>query len=296
MIKLLCPNKKKFSNEVEKLIPKYINCYFRELSQKKFNKVFYKYDIILMRFGLFLPYREKSNIKYIISPTTGTNHIDKKYFLDKSIKIITLKNEIKFLNNIRATIELTILLILLSLRNYYLIGKSSKTLTKEIHKKKIGIIGYGRIGKAVKKYLKPFGVKLFIFDKKKIVPKINFQKLDYIFKNSDIITFHIPLDKDTFGLFDNRKLKKIKENTIIVNTSRGEIFNEKHLISVMYKKNIKYYTDVLANESDLNITKFDKFKKTNQFFYSFHKGGMTEESVLKTDKFIIKKFLKIYEK
>ena len=161
-----------------------------------------------MRFGLFLPYREKSNIKYIISPTTGTNHIDKKYFLKKSIKIISLKNEVKFLNNIRATIELTILLILLSLRNYYLIGKNSKILTNEIYKKKIGIIGYGRIGKSIKKYLKPFGVEIFIFDKKKIVPKINYKKLDYIFKNSDIITFHIPLDKDTFGLFDKKKIKQ----------------------------------------------------------------------------------------
>ena len=49
-----------------------------------------------MRFGLFLPYREKSNIKYIISPTTGTNHIDKKYFLKKSIKIISLKMKLNF--------------------------------------------------------------------------------------------------------------------------------------------------------------------------------------------------------
>ena len=124
------------------------------------------------------------------------------------------------------------------------------------------------------------------------MPKINYKKLDYIFKNSDIITFHIPLDKDTFGLFDKRKLNKIRVNSVIINTSRGEIFNENDLISVMNKKNIKYYTDVLANESNSNSIKFDKFKKTNQFFYSFHKGGMTEESVLKTDKFIIKKDFK----
>ena len=40
MIKLLCPNKKKFSKEIEKFLPKYINCYFKELSQKQFDKVF----------------------------------------------------------------------------------------------------------------------------------------------------------------------------------------------------------------------------------------------------------------
>jgi D-3-phosphoglycerate dehydrogenase len=297
MIKLLCPNKNQFSNEIKNLLPKHINFELKELSQKQFNKIFFKYEIIMMRFGLFLPYKKKSKIKYIISPTTGTNHIDKKYFSKNKIKIITLKNEFKFLKNIRATIELTILLILLSLRNYYLIGKKNHILTKEIYQKKIGIIGYGRIGKAVNKYLSNFGAKIFINDKiKNIVPKANFKNLKYIFQNCDIVTFHIPLDKKTYNIFNKKKLSYIKKNAIIINTSRGEIFNEDHLISAMNSKNIRYYTDVVSNENHLNINKFNKFKKTNQFFYSFHKGGMTEESVFKTDKFIIQKFLKYYEK
>ena len=297
MIKLLCPNKNQFSNEIKNLLPKHINFELKELSQKQFNKIFFKYEIIMLRFGLFLPFKKQSKIKYIISPTTGTNHISKKYFSKKEIKIITLKNEYKFLKNVRATIELTILLILLSLRNYYLIGKKNHILTKEIYQKKIGIIGYGRIGKAVNKYLSNFGAKIFINDKKKnIVPKINFKNLKYILQNCDILTFHIPLDKKTYNIFNQKKLSYIKKNAIIINTSRGEIFNEHHLISAMNSKKIKYYTDVVSNENHLNINKFKKFKKTNQFFYSFHKGGMTEESVFKTDKFIIQKFLKYYEK
>lgn len=297
MINLLCPNKNQFSNEIKNLLPKHINFELKELSQKQFNKIFFKYEIIMMRFGLFLPYKKESKIKYIISPTTGTNHIDKKYFSKNKIKIITLKNEFKFLKNIRATIELTILLILLSLRNYYLIGKKNHILTKEIYQKKIGIIGYGRIGKAVNKYLTNFGAKIFINDKiKNIVPKANFKNLKYIFQNCDILTFHIPLDKKTYNIFNKKKLSYIKKNVIIINTSRGEIFNEDHLISAMNSKNIRYYTDVVSNENHLNLNKFNKFKKTNQFFYSFHKGGMTEESVFKTDKFIIQKFLKYYEK
>ena len=83
----------------------------------KFNKICHKYEIILMRFNNTLKYLRNTKIKFIMCPTTATEHIDSKFFFDDKIKIFTLKNYTKFLQNIRATIEFTIFLILYYLRN-----------------------------------------------------------------------------------------------------------------------------------------------------------------------------------
>ena len=126
-----------------------------------------------MRFNLYLPYKKNHKIKFILTPTTGLNHIDKKYFFDKRVKIISLKGQTNFLNKIRSTVEFSILLLLLSLRNYYTLKKRNMKGT-ELYKKRIGIIGYGRIGQKVEKIIKSFESEVFIFDKKK---KYNSKKI-----------------------------------------------------------------------------------------------------------------------
>ena len=73
-LKLLCPNESLFSKK--NLNFKKILFKFKNLSQKEFNTIAHDYEIILMRFSLDLKYRKKTKIKYIISPTTGLNHID----------------------------------------------------------------------------------------------------------------------------------------------------------------------------------------------------------------------------
>ena len=88
----------------------------------------------------------------------------------------------------------------------------------------------------------------------------------------------------------------IKRNSIIINTSRGEIVNEKFLINEMNKKNIKYYTDVISDENNLKKNIFSQIKNRNLFFYSNHQAGLSIESTSKTDKFIINKFTDIWKK
>ena len=82
-MKLICPSKDLFSTEIKNKLEKKFDCFFSNLSQKKFNKVFYKYDIVLTRFDRHVPFKRTHSIKYILSPTTGTNHIDNRYFSDK---------------------------------------------------------------------------------------------------------------------------------------------------------------------------------------------------------------------
>lgn len=297
---LICPSENLMSEKIKFSLKKMFKCKFSNLSQEGFDKIFHNYEIILLRFSHKLKFKKKNNIKYILSPTTGINHIDKKYFSEKKIKIITLQNEKKFLSDIAASTEFTITLILISLRKIKDFSKlkiRENFIGGEIYKKKVGIIGLGRIGKKVSKILRAFGASVYSYDVEN--KKNNFSKvasLNYILKNCDIITINIPLNKKNYNFLNRDKLKKLKKNCLLINTSRGEVVDEKQIMQLVKKKLIFYSTDVIKNEHKRNIFTLKNYNKFDNFIYTNHIGGLTNESILKTDNFILNKFKSIYEK
>ena len=114
----------------------------------------------------------------ILSPTTGQDHIDKRYFTDKKVKIFTLKNKKNFLKKINASSEFTLMLILMSLRKIKSQIKkveSSYLIGNEVADKKIGIIGLGRNGLKISKILKKLDGEIFFLIKlKKKIGSQNF--------------------------------------------------------------------------------------------------------------------------
>lgn len=291
-LKLLCPNKSVFSESILYKVNKIFDCKLVNINQSKFNKVCHKYDIILTRHTHDISYKKKSNIKFILSPTTGLNHIEKKILYDKKIKIFYLKNKSK-LDNIPATAEYTIFLILYLLRKSSLNTKFGLKKTynnicaEEIYKKKIGIIGLGRIGKKVKKILNAFSAIIKTFD-------INNSRknLRDIFSQSDIITLHIDGNIKNYNFINYSLLKLMKPKSILINTARGEIINESHLIKVLKNKEIRLGLDVIKNENKYqNLSSNEKIKKNKNIIISPHIAGLTKESIKKTDNLILQNFL-----
>jgi erythronate-4-phosphate dehydrogenase len=142
----------------------------------------------------------------------------------------------------------------------YVITSIAKLLSdsqEQFIDKTVGIVGYGNIGTKVAKMCQVLGMKIKIND-----PPLN--RTDKTFKsvslneilNCEIITLHVPLtfqDEDkTINLFDEN-LQTIKENSILINTSRGGVVNELKLLEVLNQKKIKLVTDVWINEPDVNI-------------------------------------------
>ena len=297
-MKLICPSPEYFSSKIKFLLNKKFLCNFKKMNETKFNKICHKYEIVLIRFNDFIKYKKKTNIKFILSPTTGIEHIDNKFFLDKKIKILTLRNKINFLRNIRATIEFTIFLILFYLRRgkkNFLINNKVNTINfqEEIYEKNIGIIGYGRIGKKITEILYNFGANLNIYEKnrtkKRIKKKINFLSLNKLLKISDIILIHIPLNKENKNFLNKSKINLLKKNSILINTSRGEVVDEKYILNLVKNKKISYFTDVISRNILFKKRKLlFKLNKNENFFYSNHVAGLTKESVEKTDLFIYK--------
>ncbi len=285
--KLICPDPENFSKKVIQLIKKDSNfdAYIKPLDQRSFEKIVHKFDIVLIRFNHTIEYSKYSKVKYILSPTTGLDHISNLFIKSDNTKVISLNGEYKFLKNIRATVEHTILLILISLRNINNTSKSKKIKKgREIYEKNIGIIGIGRVGSLVSKILASFGAKIYFFEKDrekklKFSKKYKYLPINKLLKICDIISIHIPL-VGNYNFLNKNNLSFIKKNSYLINTSRPKVVDEKALIEVKKENNLFYATDFPFKLSKKNI------------FSTPHIAGMTVESIEKTDLFIFSKLMK----
>jgi len=121
-----------------------------------------------------------------------------------------------------------------------------KSLSSVITDKTLGIVGLGEIGKELVKKMYPWGVKMLYYDIKRMnkleekYPLIEFkQNLEEIFRESDIISLHIPLNKSTEKLVNQDLLKLMKKDAILINTARGGILDLDTLLDMLEKKEIQ---------------------------------------------------------
>jgi len=105
---------------------------------------------------------------------------------------------------------------------------------RDIHGATIGIVGAGRIGFAVAKRATGFNMKILFYD---VVPRPEMEKelrakrvdLDTLFKESDFVSIHVPLMKETYHLVNAEKLKLMKKTAYLINNSRGPVVDGKAL-------------------------------------------------------------------
>ncbi len=232
------------------------------------------------------------NLSVVCTASTGTNHIDKEESKLRGIKIISITEERDTINKISSTAEHALALTLSALRNIPSSFDSVKKnnwsylpfIGRQLSELKVGIIGYGRLGKFYANYCDAFGSEIFVYDPYKDVvhPRIKRVKtLQEIAYNSDIISIHAHVNKETIHLIDNDFLKKCKSDVLIVNTSRGEIVDEKSLQNKLIQNpKMKYATDVLegefTNHDSSSIINFSK--NNNQVLITSHIAGMTTEA------------------
>ncbi len=111
--------------------------------------------------------------------------------------------------------------------------------TYELCGKTIGIIGFGSIGRRVSEIALAFGMKVLAFTRSpKQAEGVVFTELDNLLKESDIITLHCPLTKDTRYLIRSETIALCKKSAVIINTSRGDTVNEKDLAEALNSSRI----------------------------------------------------------
>ncbi len=227
-----------------------------------------------------------SKCKIVANCAVGYNNIDIAYAKERKL-IVT--NTPYVLTD--ATADLTVALILACVRrlregeqmmreNKFDGWKPNMLLGFDLKGKTVGIIGAGRIGRATARRLKGFGVKIIYFDRKKrdefetefLSTRVNLKEL---MKQSDIISVHLPLSKETHHIINKENLSLMKKSAIIVNTSRGDILEEKALIRLLKQKKIfAAGFDVYENEPNIN----PDLRTLENVFLLPHIGSATVET------------------
>nr|MDO8085779.1 2-hydroxyacid dehydrogenase [Candidatus Sigynarchaeum springense] len=142
-------------------------------------------------------------------------------------------------------------------------GDLSRSLDGQV----LGIVGLGEIGMEVARRVQPWKVKILYYD---IVRREDAEKqfkmgfrpdMKSIFKEADIVSLHVPLNKETQGIVNKSLLSEMKDGSLLVNTARGGILNTADLIELLDSgtKKINFATDVYETEP-IPLDVLEKFK------------------------------------
>jgi glyoxylate reductase len=227
------PSEKEIKNEVNKFNPDILGCHLSHIISSE----------IL----------ENSNIFAISTSTAGYNHIIPP--INDDILITHTPGVLQ-----EAVADYTIALIMGNLRNLndlhnYVWNNEwnlddkwdlDQSLSSITSNKVLGIIGLGEIGKELVKRLHPWGIRIIYHDR---IQMKDFEKkftlIDYrkdladIFRESDIISLHVPLNNSTVKMVNRDLLKLMKKNALLVNTSRGSIIDLETLLVMLENREIQ---------------------------------------------------------
>lgn len=164
-------------------------------------------------------------------------------------------------------------------------GEWTRLIGNEIFGKSLGIIGLGSIGKEVAKRASCFGLKVFYFDPyislesiKKDMKLIQCTNLNELFEKCEIVTLHLPLNTDTFGLINKSHFRTTRLSCkTLINTSRASIIDQIDLLDFLDEHpEFVYLTDVLEEEP---IKKDHPLLDRDNVLITPHIGSRTYESV-----------------
>lgn len=241
-----------------------------------------------------------SSINLINTASTGLNHINLKDCKKLKIKIFSLKNNRKLIRQLPSTSELAFGLMINLQRNIIQSFNSVKNkrwdyspfIGNELASLTIGIVGLGRLGNLMAKFAQAFGMKVFYYDpykKTKKYKKVNLKKL---IKVSDVISLHAHAHTETKNIINKKILELAEKKPVIINTSRGELVNEKDIIWALKNKKISGYgTDVIETEfTNINHSPIIRNISKYNIIVTPHIGGMTHQGQLRAYNFAVEKF------
>ena len=224
--------------------------------------------------------------RIIANVAVGYNNIDIEYATKKKIVVTNTPDVLT-----ESTSDLALALILACSRRLMEGERMVRTgkfkgwkpkllLGIELKNKVVGIIGAGRIGTETAVRAKAFKTKIVYFSRNRnyeLEKKTGGVKvpLETLLKKSDIISIHLPLNKGTYHLIDRKRLSLLKRSAVLVNTSRGEVIDEKELVKILKQKKIfSAGFDVYENEPTIN----PGLLKLDNVILLPHIGSATEEA------------------
>ena len=240
-----------------------------------------------------------TRLKFVARAGAGMDNIDVEFAQQRNIKLINAPE-----GNCDAVGEHAVALLLSLMNN---LRKADAEIRNgiwdregnrgyELKGKTVGIIGYGHTGQAFAKKIKGFGVNIIAYDKYKYRYSDEFvqeNSMEQIVKYSDVLSFHIPLTRETKQMVDDEYLLHFKKPIFLINTARGEIVNTQAILrSINSGKILGAGLDVLEVEKYPALAEQSWYKELIQnqnVILSPHVAGWTFDSYRKISEVLIEK-------
>lgn len=200
------------------------------------------------------------NLAWLVTPTTGQTHLDHAALEASGVRILALTGQTEFLDSIRATAEHTLALLLALLRRLPAAATSVAAgewdrypfKGREVSGTTVHVIGYGRLGRQMTGIYKALGARVIATDiLPDRVPRNMLVTLDAGLAEADIISVHVNHTPETTALIGRAALDQVKPGAILVNTSRGEILDQRELFRALRSGRLGGAAlDVLVGEPD----------------------------------------------
>lgn len=176
----------------------------------------------------------RAGVTYISTRSIGCNHIDVAYAGSVGIAV----GNVSYSPD--SVADFTLMLMLMAVRDAKSIVRRADVHDyrlnagrgKELRDLTVGVIGTGRIGAAVVDRLRGFGCRILAHDSRPKTPA-EYVSLDELLQQSDMVTLHAPLTPDTYHLLNRRRIERMKQGALIVNTGRGALIDTEALVSAL---------------------------------------------------------------
>ena len=237
-------------------------------------------------------------VKYIALRSAGYDQIDLPRAKSLAIKVANVPSYSPY-----ATAEHAVAL-LLALNRKLNLGQTLMQIGDyrldhlvgfDLHGKKIGVVGTGKIGAAFARIMHGFGCKIFAFDieeNRELMSEIPivYVSFEEVCRNSDVISIHCPLIETTKGMFNKTTFSLMKKGMFFINTARGEIVNTEDLVEAIEDKTLAAVgLDVYEKESpiffldhtnsSINDPLFLKLRSYSNVMITGHQGFLTYEAL-----------------
>lgn len=217
----------------------------------------------------------KLGIKLIVLRCAGFNNVDLKAALDNEITVARVPAY-----SPHGVAEHAVALILALNRKIYRahnrIHEGNFSLNSllgfELYGKTVGVIGTGKIGVSFANIMLGFGCKILAYDpyvNKELAAKknVSYVSLNELYKQSHIISLHLPLTPESFHLIDVGSIKKMRKGVMLINTSRGGLINTKAVVHGLKSGVIGYLG-------------LDVYEEEAHFFFEDFSGKIIQDDTL----------------
>jgi D-3-phosphoglycerate dehydrogenase len=267
-------------------------------------------DVLMVRLGRHIGdgiLAAAPKLRYILTATTGLDHIDLDAARAASVRVISLRDCPGAILDVSATAEHCFGLLLALLRHtpaattHVLSGgwDRDRFWGRQLRGKSLGVIGYGRIGAMMARYAAAFGMDVVACDRiaSKIGPPAKPVSFDELLRNADVVSVHVTATPENRNLIDRAVIARLKRRAILINTARGSVVDEAALVEAVRRGQLLgVAVDVLAREEHGEVSGSPLLEAAREgcnILITPHIGGATLESIARTETALIERFLEV---